>query len=119
MSGFLSDLGKSLLAKRASTQNTGSATQASMFQTRCPECEYSSEAYDVDEYCSDCDGQSNFQPREGQLKPDESSAYEQILDLVSELTDEQKRELIKTLEESLAEQEDRAAEPSEELDSGD
>ena len=105
MGNLITDLGKALLNKKKSGENDPQAAPADFVQSRCLECKYNSEAYDVDEYCADCDGQSHFTPREDtQDIEDQAPAYDQILDLLPELNDAQKKQLIATLEDSLKSQ---------------
>lgn len=116
MGNLITDLGKALFNKQNSSTNSSQAASAMSVQSRCHECKYNSEDYDVDEYCADCDGQSHFTPREESRDiEDTASAYDQILDLVPELNDAQKKQLIAALEDSLERQEvssQEAADPS-------
>ena len=112
MGNILADLGKSLFSKN-SARNTASADPANTVQSRCPECEYSSEAYDIDAYCAECDGQSHFRPREEQ-EISEVSSYERILELLPELSGTEKARLVEALQESLAETEEQTSGPGEE-----
>ncbi len=102
MGNLITDLGKALFNKQNSSTNSSQAASAMSVQSRCHECKYNSEDYDVDEYCADCDGQSHFTPREdSQDIEDTASAYDQILDLLPELDDAQKKQLIAALEDAL------------------
>ncbi len=114
MGNLLTGLGKALLNKKNAGENDPQGTPAAFVQSRCLECEYNSEAYDVDEYCADCDGQSHFTPREGAQDVEvPEAAYDQILDLLPELSDAQKKQLIARLEDSLERQEVSSQDPAE------
>ncbi|MCF8108639.1 MAG: hypothetical protein K9J81_06570 [Desulfohalobiaceae bacterium] len=113
MGNLITDLGKALLNKKNAGENDPQAAPSTFVQSRCLECRYNSEAYDVDEYCADCDGQSHFTPREDAQDFEEpAAAYDQILELLPQLSDAQKKQLIARLEDSLERQEVSSQEPA-------
>lgn len=102
MGKLLSDLTKALLiTKNKSNKQVSSMGSLIVTQSQCPECEYNGEEYDVDQYCAECDGQSNFTPKAGTQESPENSPYDQILALVEKLSQQEKSELLQTLEEEL------------------
>jgi len=52
------------ICKTSSLSETNPTTSSSPagrhFITWCDKCEYNDPKYDIDEYCADCDGTSNF-----------------------------------------------------------
>ena len=104
MGKFRSDLEKArLLTKMKSHKGTTSSGSLIVIQSRCSECEYNEPGYDIDEYCGQCDGQSMFRRKGGDDEEEvqEETAYDRALELLPELTSEEKKSLLQRLQEEL------------------
>ncbi|MCF8106756.1 MAG: hypothetical protein K9K64_14835 [Desulfohalobiaceae bacterium] len=97
MAKFMSDLTKTLFAQKKDSNKVTSIGNTIITQSKCPECEYNSEEYDVDAYCTVCDGQEMFTPKEGEEISVES-AYDRVLALLPEMTQADRQNLLHILQ---------------------
>jgi len=103
MGTFRSDLEKArLLTKMKSHKGTTSSGSLIVIQSKCSECEYNEPGYDIDEYCGQCDGQSMFRRKGDEAEAEEETAYDRVMELLPELTFEEKKSLLSQLQEELA-----------------
>ena len=100
MTKFMSGLTKTLFAQKKEANKVSSIGNTIITQSRCPECEYNSEEYDVDAYCAECDGQELFTPKEREDISVES-AYDRVLALLPEMTEADRQKLLHILQDEL------------------
>lgn len=102
MGKLRSDLEKVMLVtKMKSNKGTSSSGSLIVIQSKCSECEYNDPSYDIDDFCGQCDGQSLFRPKDGDPRKAERHTYDQVMELLPNLTFEEKRKIMHTLQEEL------------------